>query len=184
MSDDRSDTDRPSRPGRFRFWEVMAMIAMLSGMLGILIYAWSASDFTKVFAVLSLVGLAAWMGGSLIGFLFGVPRYQAGVPQNDRSRFVPNTNLEQISDWLTKIIIGATLVQIKDISSDIEAVSERIGSQLGTVAGSTVSAGVLLFFFFTGFMWGYLWCSLRIFGEMASLGEQYPGLRESVREGA
>lgn len=178
MGDDRSTSDDQAGPVHFRFWEVMAIIAMLSGMVGILIYAWFATDFTKVFAVLALVGLAAWMGGSLIGFLFGVPRYQAGATQNDRSRFVPNTNLEQISDWLTKIIIGATLVQIKDISSGIGVVSERIGSQLGTVAGSTVSAGVLLFYFFTGFMWGYLWCSLRIFREMASLGEQYPGLRE------
>lgn len=178
MNGNQAESEDRERLTHMRFWEIMALVAMLCGMFGILIYAWTAGDFTKVFAVLCLVGLASWMGGSLIGFLFGVPRYQAGTNQTDRSKFVPNTNLEQISDWLTKIIIGATLVQIKDISIGIGTVSERIGAQLGTVAGSTVSAGVILFFFFTGFMWGYLWCSLRIFGEMASLGEQYPSLKQ------
>lgn len=65
--------------------------------------------------------LASFLMGGFIGFLFGVPKvYQNADIQNLDSKEVsllkhlPNTNLEQISDWLTKIIVGLGLVELRN----------------------------------------------------------------------
>jgi hypothetical protein len=167
MSDKNETKVVGARP---RFWEFVAMFGFLSGMTGVAAYAFSSTGSLRIFSVLALVGLASWLGGSLLGFLFGVPRFQAGeAPNQDGSRIVPNTNLEQVSDWLTKIIIGATLVQLRDLSTGLVTLARAIGADLGAPASSTAAGAVILFFFFAGFMWGYLWCSLRIFREMADL---------------
>lgn len=50
----------------------------------------------------------------LVGFLFGIPKiYQntSGYDGKIKTGFLVNTNLEQISDWFTKIIVGIGLVQ-------------------------------------------------------------------------
>lgn len=156
---------------RLRFWEIVAAFGFLCGMGAIAAYAASAPSPWQVFSVLALVALASWLGGSLLGFLFGIPRFQASDrPNDDHGRVVPNTNLEQISDWLTKIIVGATLVQLNELATGIGRLAAFIGGELGSGRAATSASGaVLLFFFFVGFMWGYLWCSLRIFTEMADM---------------
>lgn len=96
---------------QLRFWEWMAIVAFLVGVAAIAIYAAGAS-FARIFSMFLLVGIAAWLAGGVLGFLFGVPRFQSspgGGAAGLASSFIPNTNLEQVSDWLTKIIIGATL---------------------------------------------------------------------------
>jgi len=59
---------------------------------------------------------ASTVAGSLVGFLFGVPQYRRpdhSSTRNANSTTTPNTNLEQISDWLTKIIVGVGLELIR-----------------------------------------------------------------------
>lgn len=81
-----------------------------------------------------IVVTAATAVGCLLGFLFGIPRsLQGGAlmrpvdaqsdpaasPEQSRTAasvaraFMSNTSLEEISDWLTKIIIGLGLVQFQ-----------------------------------------------------------------------
>jgi len=73
--------------------------------------------------------LAAAAAGAFVGFIFGLPRtldaesrtkLLDAVQKNDtvaasHAAMAANTNLERVSDWLTTLLIGATLVQIKDI---------------------------------------------------------------------
>src|SRR5262245_24939954 len=67
----------------------------------------------------ALWSLACLVSGAFIGFLFGIPRVleearkteenQRNKRQENKSaayRVQVNTNLEQVSDWLTKIIVG------------------------------------------------------------------------------
>jgi hypothetical protein len=130
------------------------------------------------------VAAAAWLSGGVLGFLFGVPRLRAATPQNPSatSSFVPNTNLEQISDWLTKIIVGATLVQLRPLADDLNALALAIGAQLGTHAAATIAGAVMITYFAGGFLWGYLWCSLRVFKEMVRLIDREQAI--SSREAA
>ena len=76
---------------------------------------------------------ACFMAGFLTGFLFGVPKFGAGdaspkkpaCPARSGASSAqgysqrPNTNLEQISDWLTKIIVGLGLVELKQIPTHL-----------------------------------------------------------------
>jgi hypothetical protein len=159
-----------------RFWEILAFCAYILGLFAIGMYAWGEGG-VRVFGILWVVGTAAWMAGSALGFLFGVPRVRAAQGGIDaiavQASIVPNTNLEQISDWLTKIIVGATLVQLGPLVKSIGELSVFIGHSLGkptnAIDGASVSGGVLILFFTAGFIWGYLWCSLRVFREMQSL---------------
>src|SRR5437868_2104539 len=108
----------------------------LAGVAAIALWAWGAvtpPDHTGLlsrFGVDLLVAGAAAAVGALFGFVFGIPRSlepasraaAAAVvaakpddPAASRAAMGVNTNLERISDWLTTLLIGATLVQIKDI---------------------------------------------------------------------
>lgn len=157
-----------------RFWEIITIFGFSMGMTFVAIYAGASGRLAAVFGILSLVGTGAWMGGAVLGFLFGVPRLRASVTPATGAGggFAPNTNLEQISDWLTKIIVGATLVQLGTIADRINQLALVIGAELGTPGGAAVSGAVMVLFFAGGFMWGYLWCSLRVFREMAALVER------------
>ena len=162
------------------FWEILAMLAFLLGLVAVVFYSapmtpgWGAR-----FALLLTMDLAAWMAGSMLGFLFGVPRFKADASTkpvagsssaaDSVAQFTPNTNLEQISDWLTKIIVGATLVQLGTIVQRFGALCAWIGHHLPQPTGEVFVGALMVFLFFAGFMWGYLWCSIRIFREMAHL---------------
>jgi tetratricopeptide (TPR) repeat protein len=82
--------------------------------------------FASAFLMLGVslaVAAAATMVGALLGFLFGIPRSlqqrpavapaaaDASQTPSDKTRLLSNTSVEEISDWLTKIIIGVGLVQ-------------------------------------------------------------------------
>jgi len=157
-----------------RFWEIITIFGFSMGLTFIAIYAAASGRLGAVFGILSLVGTGAWMAGAVLGFLFGVPRLRASVTpaSGPGAMFAPNTNLEQISDWLTKIIVGATLVQLGTIAERINRLALVIGAELDTAGGAAVSGAVMVLFFAGGFMWGYLWCSLRVFREMAALVER------------
>src|SRR5687768_7771174 len=109
--------------------------------------------------------------GGLLGFLFGIPRTPpetgkngaeaAGVASDDQGNrlpYLPNTNLEQISDWLTKILVGVGLTQISSLPLKLDALA---GYTAGCFAGSKATAlAVLVYFSLAGFLIGFLWTRL------------------------
>lgn len=162
------------------FWETVAFSGFMIGTLMIVVYsrAWAAGGAGR-FGVLFALACGAWMAGSLLGFLFGVPRFKTDAsnkPPLDQSAaartasdFTPSTNLEQISDWLTKIIVGATLVQLGTLAEKFSSFCVAIGRYMRDDTASVFAGGIMVMFFFAAFMWGYLWCSIRIFREMVRL---------------
>ena len=76
-----------------------------------------------------------------------------------------NTNLEQISDWLTKILVGVGLTQIGVIPGKLVQISNGIASELGNANGSrTFALAIILFFVICGFLFGYLWTRIYLPG--------------------
>jgi hypothetical protein len=123
------------------------------------------------FKALALWALAFFAAGFLGGFLFGIPKaLQDGIPPQGgtpasapaaRRGLQVNTNLEQISDWLTKIIVGVGLVELKTIPGHLSSlarwVAESISDGAGPSAASVSFAGsVTVFFSVVGFLAGYL----------------------------
>jgi hypothetical protein len=82
--------------------------------------------------------------------------------------FVPNTNLEQISDWLTKIIVGVGLVQLSTLPGKLRALAGYFATAFGAepVAPSVVLA-IQGYFGIFGFLLGYLWARLYLMKEFS-----------------
>lgn len=112
---------------------------------------------------------ASTLAGAVIGFLFGVPRRQSSSQTSNEDEstsgtraYRPNTNLEQISDWLTKIIVGVGLVQFPEIIHFFKAIANDAGPAFGTPpSGKIIALSIVIHYmlvgFFQGFLLAYLW---------------------------
>src|SRR5258708_4871561 len=83
---------------------------------------YSLSISLQAFATSFVWTSACWIVGVSFGFLFGFPK----AIQNDDAtaqkgnvlyRMLINNNLGEISDWLTKIIVGLSLVHVQNLES-------------------------------------------------------------------
>lgn len=79
-----------------------------------------------ILVILSLLSGASLMSGFFLGFLFGVPKYKES--KSTASNYHINNNLTEISDWLTKIIVGIGLSQLTNIPSAIMSIGELVGA--------------------------------------------------------
>ncbi len=150
------------------------------GCLVIVLYAAQASNmgqYASVVGVALAVACCALVMGGLLGFLFGVPRTlqqeakQAARPNGDAAEGGPgssqevtygvNTNLEQISDWLTKILVGVGLTELVNLPAALRIYADSVGAGLGGFANSGVFAiALFLYFVVAGFLMSYLWTRL------------------------
>ncbi len=123
--------------------------------------------------------------GFVVGFLFGFPklvtderpateRMAQPEPSNATAaaaaaqpasgfahRLAINTNLEQVSDWLTKIIVGVGLVELKDAPAFVTRAGRYFGAGFGGGPGAEafnerLAAAILVFFGGLGLLAGYL----------------------------
>lgn len=90
--------------------------------------------------------------GGLLGFIFAVPRANSKV--ESRELLQPNRNIEAVSDWLTKIIIGLGLINFKDIGAWLSKRAEVLAPVLDIDPNFVVS--LIVFFTIAGFLEGYL----------------------------
>ena len=114
---------------------------------------WSA------FATAVVIGGAAYFTGGIVGFLFGIPRTVHGSAASGRvTQYQGNTNLEQVSDWLTKIIVGVGLVQIGHIVPALSKFAESMKAPLGGLPSSAAfGLGLAIGYTSLGFLFFYLW---------------------------
>jgi len=171
-------TDNGQENGRRR-WDkekrrALAVIAgaMAFGLVAIFVFSLTTRDASGFFAVLSnglIIAAAATVVGSLLGFLFGVPRtLQVGdEPASGEGQpsvgYRANTNLEQISDWLTKILVGVGLTQLATVDTRLAALTAYLAPGLSSAAVTAPAVfvgSVLVFFACTGFLFAYLWTRL------------------------
>ena len=164
----------------------MLSLGLLMGLASVPIYALYSSRIEQFFVVLSigwlLCGSAALVGGTL-GFLFGIPRTlqqedgnapaptelpgSPAQPQPRTTSYRANTNLEQISDWLTKILVGVGLIEIDSIRQGLYDLTLQAAKGLGEHSHSQVFAAALIgFAAVLGFLFGYLWTRLHLAGAM------------------
>lgn len=144
---------------------VLLLAAIVVGGVSVLLFALSISPqkavaATKwpIAALVTVISGAALLGGGLIGFLFGIPRtLQGEVADRTRRSYQVNTNLEQISDWLTKIIVGITLVELSEIPAQLQSLNVYLAPALGGGRmGAAMAGGSIVYFGVAGFFFGYL----------------------------
>jgi hypothetical protein len=130
------------------------------------IFAYVGSlDFQKIGLAVGIV-FASGSVGSAIGFLFGIPKANPKQKPSDRS-YEPNTNLEQVSDWLTKIILGVGLVQFRQIANALESAGQRAGNALGdlpdrTGSGAVFTISLMVASVVVAYQLTYMWTTFRL----------------------
>ncbi|MGK5047187.1 response regulator [Janthinobacterium sp. GB4P2] len=69
-----------------------------------------------------------------------------------------NSNLVEVSDWLTKIIVGVGLIELKSLPGSARSMTAFIAPSLATdtPTAMAVVGGIMLFFSVHGFLIGYL----------------------------
>jgi len=111
-------------------------------------------------------GLASLFAGGFAGFLFSIPNEN----QQPGSALLINTSLNQIAEWLTKIIVGVSLVNAQNAYTFFKEAAHALGAGLASgpqqPAAEAFAAGLIVTFFFLGFISTYLltrlWISVAI----------------------
>ncbi len=135
---------------------------------------------------------ASFTVGCLVGFLFGIPRsVKRGVAPapvegagratqrsgeavgqstppgareaGERIAFRDNTNLEEISDWLTKILVGVGLTQLQKLPQALPRLAEFLGKGFGDSPLKDVFVlSLAIYSALVGFFFCYLLTRLRL----------------------
>ena len=140
------------------------MISPLVAAVVVVAYAASGhfakgSTFLSVLAVGLVTIGAALFAGLLFGFLFGLPKSLEPQTQPDSTPLLAtNTNLDQISDWLTKILVGIGLVELGKLAHGVSKLGDALAPGLGGGLGAKPFAVALLIYSVVdGFLVGYIW---------------------------
>ncbi|MGW2034701.1 hypothetical protein [Streptomyces sp. NPDC001811] len=138
-----------------------------TGLLSLLLYATRCREPVTVIGSGLAISVATAVSGGLLGFLFGVPRASTACGQETGAvggtagaphpTYTANTNLEQVSDWLTKLLIGAGLTQLGAVSSAAGRLLATLAPSLGDRPDSKAfAAALVLGFLCIGFLTGWL----------------------------
>ncbi|MGD0519963.1 MAG: hypothetical protein ABSA48_01790 [Terracidiphilus sp.] len=177
---------------------LVAMIILAAiGCVVILLYSlrfWSSGQILRILGVGMLVAGAALLSGFLLGFIFAIPRVgdQKGRTTSARSEGSPapdsvafNANLVEISDWLTKIIVGVGLVELHSIPGMLGELSYYLAPGLqpapcaggascaeSLISGQAAGLAIVIFYFALGFLLGYVWTMIYFQGDLRRRFEQ------------
>jgi hypothetical protein len=169
---------RLKREQHDRSWYLVIAIAMAVGLLGMVIL----SSTLQKFACALLIGTAATLVGAFVGFVFGIPKTVSSSAVNDATqnaalKFKGNTNLEDISDWLTKILVGAGLVELNKVFDIFKSFGTSFNPPLGKGAdqaklaplgnfGWVVAPALVITYSICGFLLAYLWARIYMTSEL------------------
>lgn len=159
--------------------------------------------------------IASIAAGAAIGFLFGIPRAvrpgngsaqsdnapsrsnptvdsAAGSTTSQSARaqsaegLQPNTNLEEVSDWLTKIIVGLGLVHLTDLQTIVGSISANAAAAMSATPNAShtsVATAIIVGFTIEGFFGGYIYTRLFLQGAFARSDQSMMGReREAIEQ--
>jgi hypothetical protein len=159
-------------------WRVVAAFLWLA-VAALVLYGWSVGSAALVF-IEFLVGAGSLSVGALIGFLFGMPRSALGQPGRESDAnpedsgvgYQPSTNLEQVSDWLTKILIGVGLVELSQLGDTLGGMGRVVADSLQSPPQGThvVTQVVIVAFLVLGFITSFLWTRI-YYGPLQTLSD-------------
>jgi hypothetical protein len=180
-------------------WLIRLVWVAAFGLGVIILYAiqyqhWALQRVASTASIGLITAGAAWLSGALLGFIFGLPHTREGAsvptqgagdrqtqasngaPLPDRrrdDRYQRSTSLEQVSDWLTKMIVGVGLTQLNRIPGKLYELATYIANGLiangagggysdvhGLDVNRAFALGICIYFVVDGFLFGFLWACL------------------------
>ncbi len=146
------------------------IILVILGTIGMLLYVYqdyvcsirtkTTSYAFSMLATLFFVSGAFFTFSNLVGFLFGIPRTTViDASEQSKSHYMGNDNLLQVSDWITKIILGLGLTQIHEMPHFLKRIANYIMEHTH-VCNQALIILIVLYFSCLGFLFGYLWTRL------------------------
>lgn len=142
---------------------------LLVSFVSIFLFAWRSEHWFTIIASAIIVSVASFLTGSLLGFIFGFPHNE-----NEQQ----NQSFKDISDWLTKIIIGLGLVELKTLyrlfNINIVALSNSL--ELG-VDLSLLFGALIITYSITGFLLSYCVTITEIFKRIVRSNKEVDDLR-------
>ena len=92
-----------------------------------------------------------------------------------KSSLKANTNLVEISDWLTKMIVGVGLYQLSTFPGKLKSLADYFATAFGAPAAPpSLVMAILGYFGIFGFLLGYLWARIYLAREFAQDGSDDP----------
>jgi len=161
MSDISVETTESPESRRLRPILLFFAIVGIAGIITTLVYGCTVSAVGSCL----IWALSCLIAGIAIGFLFAIPKISQGSQATDEDksgadyRLHVNTNLTEISDWLTKIIVGLGLVKLTKLPPYLTALAESFSNGIHDKeknAAMAVAYGTITFFSIFGFLFGYL----------------------------
>jgi hypothetical protein len=89
------------------------------------------------------------------GLLWALPVFPLGSESHPLAKKRSLSHLEEISDWLTKILVGLGHVELRSLPTYIERAGYYVAQGLGANQQS-IASGLILYFLGLGFLCGYL----------------------------
>ncbi|AOW08075.1 pYEATS domain-containing protein [Flavobacterium gilvum] len=107
----------------------------------------------KILFIGLILGISSFTSAFFVGLLFGMPKRNNKKENN----YSLNNGLAEISDWLTKIIVGVGLINLKEIPEYFVSLGEyvRIASKYDGQLLNIYTIGVVIYFGFLGLFVGY-----------------------------
>lgn len=160
-------------PNYVYLWTSINVISGVAVGIAAVGIACGSQDFS--FGLMMIWSIAYIVIGAILGFIFSVPKIISGNQPSQnvdpaiinivaKRTIEQNNNLTQVSDWLTKVLIGAGLVELKEIPAFVLHVAEVMGQGIRKMpaklpahdAATILSVAVILFFTCWGFISGYI----------------------------
>ncbi len=174
QKDDKSKREEEERKRQEREKErkrqvrtILIALAVLIG-LGLVSIAIYSEWTWLVFAGCLMIACASLVFFGLLGFLFGIPlspeqakskdsgNQNTSEPRKDSSDYKRNTSLEQVSDWLTKIIVGVGLTQLNNIPPKFIELARYLAAGIGGESHANFVLPLIIYFGVVGFVLAYI----------------------------
>ncbi|MDH6112180.1 hypothetical protein P3T36_006794 [Kitasatospora sp. MAP12-15] len=170
-----------------RRWQATGVGSLLGlGLLGLLLYTGAGPHPMSALGAGLMISCATAVSGGVLGFLFGIPHASGSGgsgatgsgttasgatgadPTTAAADTTPNTNLEQVSDWLTKILLGVGLTQLSSIWAHLRQLARALAPALGGRSDSApFAAALVVYFVLLGFLGGWLLTRLMLAGALS-----------------
>jgi hypothetical protein len=148
--------------------------------------AHSVHEGFTIASAAALISLASACLGTLLGFTFAIPRalQSNDVRQDSKyARYIANTNFEQISDWLTKILVGISLVQIGKLPAALGDLGRTLKPMLGNSdIGAGIGVAMCLSATVAAFLLSYLWTRITFTWVLEATGREIEDTVKAVVE--